>query len=158
MKPNKENIINDILIELEKTTTFVDCFKLIQTKSNLARSTFSSYWNIANERYKDILNKRQIELDKISVDVEKERIKSALLKREEALLIVANIAKGNLRKVGDDVIIPSDSDRLRAIERLSKMCGWESPTKIAETDSEGNDKLNSEDLKELSDYIKKLNG
>ncbi len=158
MKPNKENTIIDILIELEKGTTFEECFKLNQTKSNLVRSTFASYWKIANERYKEAIIKRQIELDKISTDAEKERLKSAILTKENALLIVTNIAKGNVRKVGDNIIIPSDGDRLRAVERLSKMCGWEAPTKIAETDSDGNDKLNVEDVNQLSELVKQLNG
>lgn len=129
MKPNKENIINDILIELEKGITFEDCFKLIQTKSNLVRSTFSSYWKIANERYKEVLSKRQQELNTLSTDLEKERLKSALLTKHDRLLIAQGIAQGKARKIGDSIMIPSDGDRIRALDFIAKVEGDYTATK-----------------------------
>lgn len=129
MKPNKENIINDILIELEKGITFEDCFKLIQTKSNLVRSTFSSYWKIANERYKEVLSKRQQELNTLSTDLEKERLKTAILTKHDRLLIAQGIAQGKARKIGDSIMIPSDGDRIRALDFMAKVEGDYTATK-----------------------------
>lgn len=129
MKPNKENIINDILIELEKGITFEYCFKLIQTKSNIVRSTFSSYWKIANERYKEVLSKRQEELNKLSTDLEKERLKTAILTKHDRLLIAQGIAQGKARKIGDSIMIPSDGDRIRALDFIAKVEGDYTATK-----------------------------
>lgn len=50
-KPNRENIISEILTELASGTTFEVCFKLILTKFNLSRPTFATYWKDANSRY-----------------------------------------------------------------------------------------------------------
>lgn len=123
MKLNKENIINDILVELEKGITFEACFKLIQTKSNLVRSTFASYWKIANERYRDVLNMRQKELGELSTVIEKERLKSALLTKHDRLLIAQGLAQGKAWKVGDAVMIPTAGDRIRALDFIAKVEG-----------------------------------
>jgi hypothetical protein len=130
VKPNKENIINDILIELEKGITFEDCFKLIQTKSNLVRSTFSSYWKIANERYKDIVNKRQSELNALSTDLEKERLKSAILTKHERILMAQGIAQGKAWKSGNVMVVPNAGDRIRALDFIAKVEGDYTASKI----------------------------
>lgn len=123
MKPNKENIINDILIELEKGTTYTDCIGVIRSKSKLAESTFANYWNEANERYKEVLNKRQKELNALSTDIEKERLKSALLTKHERLLIAQSIAQGKAWKSGDIKVVPSAGDRIRALDFIAKVEG-----------------------------------
>lgn len=82
----------------------------------------------------------------------------AILTKFERMEIASNIARGKAWKVGNEIIIPSASDKLKACDYLSKIEGDYAPTKIAETDSDGNDKLNSEDIKQLSDYVKQLNG
>ena len=158
MKPNKENIINDILIELEKGTTYSDCFVVIGRNWTLSESSFKRYWKDANEAYKKVLNKRQTELDALTTDLEKERLKSAILTKHERMEIASNIAKGKAWKSGNVMVVPNASDRMKACDYLSKIDGDYAPTKVAETDSDGNDKLNIEDVKQLSDLVKQLNG
>ena len=123
MKPNKENIINDILIELEKGINYNECLVLFGTKWNLPKTTFTRYWKIANERYRDVLNSRQKELDVLTTDLEKERLKSAILTKYERLMIAQGIAQGKARKIGDTVMIPSDGDRIRALDFIAKVEG-----------------------------------
>lgn len=123
MKPNKENIINDILIELEKGITFSDCLALNGTKWQLSQRTFARYWKDANEAYKEVLNKRQKELADISTEVEKERLKMAILTKHERMKIASDIGKGKAWKVGDEILIPTSNDRLRALDYLSKIDG-----------------------------------
>jgi len=55
-------------------------------------------------------------------------------------------------------VVPNANDKLKACDYLSKIDGDYAPTKVAETDSDGNDKLNIEDVKQLSDLVKQLNG
>ena len=129
MKPNKENIINDILIELEKGITFSDCLALNGTKWQLSQRTFARYWKDANEAYKEVLNKRQKELADISTEVEKERLKMAILTKHERMKIASNIAQGKARKVNDQIIIPTDGDRIRALDYLAKIEGDYAPNK-----------------------------
>lgn len=123
MKPNKENIINDILIELEKGINYNECLILFGTKWNLPKTTFTRYWKNANDRYREVLNSRQKELDVLTTDLEKERLKSAILTKYERLMIAQGIAQGKARKIGDTVMIPSDGDRIRALDFIAKVEG-----------------------------------
>ena len=123
MKPNKENIINDILIELEKGINYNECLVLFGTKWNLPKTTFTRYWKNANDRYREVLNSRQKELDALTTDLEKERLKSAILTKHERLMIAQGIAQGKARKIGDTVMIPSDGDRIRALDFIAKVEG-----------------------------------
>lgn len=129
MKPNKENIINDILIELEKGITFSDCLALNGTKWQLSQRTFARYWKDANEAYKEVLNKRQKELADISTEAEKERLKSALLTKHERILIAQSIAQGKAWKSGDIKVVPSAGDRIRALDFIAKVEGDYAPNK-----------------------------
>ena len=127
MKPNKENIVKDILIELEKGISYNECLALNGTKWQLAVRTFTRYWNTANERYKDVLNKRQKELDDITTEAEKERLKSAILTKDKALALLTKTAEGKARQVGKEVIIPSHSDSTNAIKTMAELLGWKTP-------------------------------
>lgn len=140
MKPNKENIINDILIELEKGITYSDCLALNGRKWQLSPRTFARYWKDANEAYKEALNKRQKELADISTEAEKERLKSALLTKHERILIAQSIAQGKAWKSGDIKIVPSAGDRIRALDFIAKVEGDYSPIK-SETTINGVDEI-----------------
>lgn len=63
-------------------------------------------------------------------DVAREDIQAAILTREDALKILSDIAKGDKRNFDDEIIVPSDGDRIKAINQLSKMSGWDSANKI----------------------------
>lgn len=80
--------------------------------------------------------------------------------------ILSKIANGDLlvekavgTKLGIEIVKakPDAMDIMKAIDLDNKMCGIYI-TKVAETDVNGNDKLNVDDLKELSDFVKQLNG
>lgn len=42
MKPNKENIVNEMLIELEKGTSYAQCMKVNESKWKLSESLISA--------------------------------------------------------------------------------------------------------------------
>jgi hypothetical protein len=129
VKPNKENIVKDILIELEKGISYNECLALNGTKWQLAVRTFARYWNTANEAYKEALNKRQTELDALTTDLEKERLKSAILTKFQRMEIASSIAMGKSWKSGGVLIVPTAGDRTRALDYLSKIDGDYAPTK-----------------------------
>ena len=129
MKPNKENIVKDILIELEKGISYNECLALNGTKWQLAVRTFTRYWKTANEAYKEALNKRQTELDALTTDLEKERLKSALLTKHQRLLMAQGIAQGKAWKSGDVMVVPSAGDRIRALDFIAKVEGDYTATK-----------------------------
>jgi len=88
---------------------------------------------------------RLLREEKIKEDIqykEKENaIKSSILSRNQCLEILSTIANGTARKINNDVLIPTDADRTRAIQTLAKFEGWEAPAKTAQTDSKGNKKV-----------------
>lgn len=53
----------------------------------------------------------------------KQTVNEAILTRNERMEIASNIAKGKEWRVGNELMIPSGSDRLKALEYLSKIEG-----------------------------------
>jgi len=68
-------------------------------------------------------------LDVLTTDLEKERLKSAILTKHEILMIAQGIAQGKARKIGDTVMIPSDGDRIRALDFIAKVEGYYTASK-----------------------------
>lgn len=131
----QEKYIEFIISELRKgNVSFNKVFELNLTKYNLARPTFAKYWKIANEAYKPELDKANEIKEKESFEAAKSQAKKEILTKDEALEILSKIAKGTARQIktdsGNETIIPSDSDRVRAVSELSKIEGWLSATKI----------------------------
>lgn len=121
---NKQAYIDFILEELNKgNILYKDVYLAFLSKFKLSEPTFVTYWKKANETYKDILNKRQKELADISTEAEKERLKMAILTKHERMKIASDIGKGKAWKVGDEILIPTSGDRLRALDYLSKVEG-----------------------------------
>jgi len=120
-KPNKENIITDILIELKKGTTFTQCFQVILSRFKLSEPTFSTYWKEANLKHQT----SQLEQQKV---INEQSIKGA-----QKLIESINITKESLLKELDDVkrisLTPDDNGRInaqaviKAIEVQAKMLG-----------------------------------
>ena len=130
-------------------------YELLRTSYKCEKSNTLKQYDIYESEYDLTLNKGK---DDIILDAEKERLKSAILTKFERMEIASNIARGKAWKSGNVMIVPSASDRMKACDYLSKIDGDYAPTKVAETDVNGNDKLNVDDLKELSDFVKQLNG
>ena len=130
----EEAYIEFILNELGKgNVSFTKVFELNRTKFNLARPTFSKYWKLANEAYTE--QRRAVKSAKLKQTIEEEikAVTKQILTKNEALEIITNIAKGNARrvKIGDkeQVLIPTENERLKAIEIGAKIEGWNAPQK-----------------------------
>lgn len=69
----------------------------------------------------------------------KEAVKLAILSRSEALKILSDIASGKARKIEKNILAPTDGERTKAIQQLSKMEGWDAPLKSELTGKDGKD-------------------
>lgn len=124
MKANKEKIITDMLIELERGTERKQIISIFCKKFQRTPRTIDSFWKIAKERYKETSTRTQKAIEVESIANGLNRVKSALLTKSEKMEILANIAKGEIdRKV---FII----DRIRAIAELNRMEGDYAPDKL----------------------------
>ena len=165
-KPNKENIITDMLIELEKGISYSDCLALNGTKWNLPKTTFVRYWKTANERHAVNQESMQKAISEEYIQSGKERVKMAILTKEQRMEILTSIAKGEIPltkpMIVDGVIqevpvVPNWMDRKSAIAELNKMDGAYAPIK---TENANFDMLSPEDrerrILELKNKIKEL--
>lgn len=98
--------------------------------------------------YNESRTERQENIKKEIEDEETKKVaKNAILTRLERLEILSNIAKGQARKISDEVVIPSDGDRIRAIAEISKMQGDYAPKEA---------KVSVTNVNELSEEQRKL--
>lgn len=138
MKPNKQKIIDDILIELEKGIGYNDCLVVIRRNWTLSESSFKRYWKTANEAYK----LRQESINSIllaeSTEAQKQRLKTAILTKDERMKILTDIANGKLNIVQEintkfGIVnintVPDFTERRNAIAELNKMDGSYAPVK-----------------------------
>lgn len=133
--------------------------------------TFKKDWKKSNQLADEYYLKLKTEKEQTSISLElnalKKRINDKDLHAKELLEQIEELLKiktGAFVKVEGNIIIASYSDEIRAkaeIRNIKKQVGdwygFNAPTKIAETDTEGNDKLNKNDIKELFEKIDKIN-
>lgn len=148
-KPNKENIITEILIELEKGTSYKDCFKVILSKFKLSEPTFVTYWKNANERHLINQQATQKVLAEQSTKEDLERLKMGILDKTEALKILTEIAKESLKE-GSMGMVSAKTEQISAIKTIADLQGWNSPTKTENTTVNLNSELTKEDIEQIS--------
>ena len=117
VKPNRENIITHILIELEKGIGYKDCLGVIGAKWGTPSTTFDRYWKEANSRHLVTQQAIQNQIAIESTDAEKERLKLAILTKDQSLKILSDLA----------MTAEKDSDKINAVKTISDMQGWKSP-------------------------------
>lgn len=135
-------------------------------KCHKTERTVNRYIKQAKAYNQTRLNKQEEIKDKVLSEQTKKAVKSAIISRNESLEILSSIAKGTAKeipvKLGPNekpiewnLEYPSDSDRTRAIQQLSKMQGWDNPTKLdVTTKGESiNSGITPSELKELSNAI-----
>jgi hypothetical protein len=131
---NKKTYTDFIINELNKgNVKYNDVCSVFLRKFALSRQTFDKYWKIANEDYKqqrEAINNAKL---KESIAHEKEAVKSLVLDKVSRMKIAEEIAIGKAKKIEGIIMMPSPSDRLRALDYLSKIEGDYAPTKT-ETD------------------------
>lgn len=130
MKPNKQTYIDFILIELEKGIGYNDCLALIGSKWKLPPTTYSRYWKKSNEQYRnkqELINK---ELAAISIDAEKQRLKKAIMTKDDILEKLTEIANAKAKKLPDGTILmPDYNNQISAMKTIVDIQGFKAITK-----------------------------
>lgn len=95
-------------------------YELLRTSHFCEKSKTLKQYDIYESEYDLNLNKGK---DDIILDTEKERLKLAILTKLERMKIASDLGRGKAWKVGDEVMIPTANDRLKALDYLSKVDG-----------------------------------
>lgn len=133
LSPNKQVYVDFIVNELQNgNVAYKDVMLVFVSKFQLTEKTFCIYWKIANETFlttqKSIKEAKEIQ----TITNELDKLKKANLTKIDRLLIAESIA---LNEDGTS----NNSDKLKALDYLSKIEGDYAPTKTAQTDTEGKD-------------------
>lgn len=164
-KPSKQVIIDAIIKEIEQGKTYTKVMAVNGRKWQMPERTFNRYWKTANEQH--IVKQQEIKKELAEVDKQAaiEARKKAVMSKQERLETLTKIAKGEL-KVKRPFIIggrimeyPSEPDameRKAAIAEMNKMEGDYAPSKVAQTDSKGNDVEQRLTKEQIDALIEKL--
>lgn len=102
------------------------------TKFQKTSRTFWTWWKLAQNRILDVQQAAQKEIAGAFAASQVERIKGAILTRDEALEILSKTARGiGSRLKNGEEMYPSYSERNAAIRLMGDMAGW----KLAEKPS-----------------------
>ena len=126
MAESKATYTDFILKELNKgNVKYNDVCLLFCTKFDLTKQTFNKFWKQANEAYKN--QREAINEAKLSttIETEKEALKTLILDKVARMKIAEDIAMGK----EDGILKPSYSDRMKALDYLSKIEGEFAPVK-----------------------------
>lgn len=126
MKANKESIITEILIELEHGIKRGECLAKIGKKWQTKERTFDRLWKEANQRHKNAQANTQTAIATISTAATIERFNSAILKKEEALQILTQIAS-EATKLGAFGPVSAKGEQISAIKTIADLEGWNEP-------------------------------
>lgn len=165
-KANKQVIVDNIIKYIEAGKTFGTVLKLNESKWRLSKSTFNRYWKTAQEQHKakqDAIKKELADIDKQNaINARKKAIMtaddrkvflSALINKPLKIMKVGGstqMVHEYLDKNGNQATeILGYEHKLKAIAELNKMEGDYSPTKVAQTDTKGNDLINNKTDDEL---------
>jgi hypothetical protein len=147
VKPNKENIITEILIELEKGVERGKCLAKVGKSWQISDRTFDRHWKTANDRHKQTQEATQKALAYISIEAEKERFKKAILTKDESLVLLTEIAMSKKEK---------SSEKVNAIKAMADLQGWKAPTNSNINLKGSVDVLDSDDReKRIAELVKK---
>lgn len=138
-KLSKEKCIELIIEQLQIGATWKDAFAVICGKSKLAENTFSSYWKIANERHREAQHAIKKATEVQSIEGELNKLKTLQLTKLDRMKIAESIAMGKAKRIEGQILVPSPSDQLKALDYLAKIDGDYAPTKLANTTASGDD-------------------
>lgn len=137
MKPSKEIIVNEMLLEIELGITYKECMVVNGGLWKLPDTTFNRYWSAASKRFKAQLEATQSALDDVRVEWAKEALKKAILSKHERQELLSKLATGEL-KSWREVVTEAGIQKLEYysaaevkghVAELNKMDGDYAPTK-----------------------------
>ena len=102
-------------------------YEHLRTSYKCEKSNTLKQYDIYEAEYDLTLNKGK---DEQIQEAEKERLKKAILTKDNALELLTKTAEGKARQVGKEVIIPTYSDSTNAIKTMADLLGWKTATEI----------------------------
>lgn len=154
-KPNKQNIITEIISELEKGCERINVLATIGKNWQLSTRTFDRLWKEANEKHKETQEQAQKAIAEQSIAATIERHNEAIISKEKRMEILSNMALGQMQvlkpmsvagEIVEVFVRPDYNDRKNAISELNKMDGSYAPIKQAPTDADGNTLLQQQTI------------
>lgn len=115
------------------------------TKWQIGERTFDRYWKEANLEYVDEAKTIENKKAKLNIAAEEEAAERDILNKLDMQEIATKIAKSDQEL---------SKDRLKALEFLARVEGLFAPTKISQTDNEGNNVEPSATIMELAALLK----
>jgi hypothetical protein len=138
MKANPEVIINDILLEMDFSTSRSDVMAITRDKWQMGERTFDRYWALAKKRFlvvqKDIADMQKA----VILETAEARMRSSIMSKQERMEVLSAIARSELDLAKEVVtalgietlnVKPDYNDRKAAIAELNKMEGDYAPVK-----------------------------
>ena len=145
-KPNKQIIIDAIIKEIEKGITYKKALGVVGGKWGIPPTTFDRYWKIANEQHtakQDVIKKELTAIDTAAAINARKR---AIMTADERKEYLTKILNGEITvkvpiviagKIMEYNLQSNHNDRIKALSELNKMEGDYAPTKISQTDKDG---------------------
>ncbi|MDR1938332.1 MAG: hypothetical protein LBQ73_07530 [Tannerellaceae bacterium] len=98
----------------------------IASKYNRSERTAWRYIKLAKEYNMNRIKKQEKAKDKVLVGEAKNEVKRNIMNRAEVLETLSGIIRGNARQINQtgELVIPTDSERIKAAQQLAKMQGW----------------------------------
>lgn len=152
-KPNKQHIIDAIIKEIEQGKGRGYVLGKIGKKWGISRTTFDRLWKTAQDTARDRQERASKAADAVYIQMKENAAKEAVMSKQERLEYLTKIVKGEIEVPYTEVkwnsstkkfvTVPfvelsGHSARIAAIAEINKMSGDYAPTKVANTDVEGN--------------------
>lgn len=170
-KPQKQNIIDVIVNQIEKGTKYGTMLAQSGTKWHISKRTFDRYWKEAQQQH--IVKQQGIKEAVAIIEVEKaiEARNKEILTAQERKELLTEIALGKIEIPTKEakwdseqkkfvmlpvLNLPDHAVRIRAITELNKMDGDYAPTKVANTTVDGQDKKDFDLTKYTDEELRTL--
>lgn len=132
MKAIKEQILQEIILEIEKGNGFTATYTVLCKKYQFAERTFANYWKEANTQHLATIEKRKAARETVATSEYLSSLTDAIMSKNEKLRILETIilGKASFAKTyvtgGELKTTPAEPDveqRLKAIDIHNKMSG-----------------------------------
>lgn len=156
MKPNKTVILDELIKHIEKGKTFSEVLTLFCRKFQFTKRTFANYWkkaSVVHQERQQALKDKMADIEQAAA-IEARKLEVLTVNERKAFLSALIVKPVKLMKVAGSVQMVyeyEDADgnkqhellstdiKLKAMTELNRMCGDYAPTKVANTDKDGND-------------------
>lgn len=121
------------LLKTNPTANYTFVFAKYSDEFGLSDRTFDKDWKTANvtfTAYQELINLAKLDE---SIEIEKQAVRDGLMHKNEAMIILSNIARGAIFKINGEKVSSTLMERRAAIQTMGEFEGWKSPIKVNNT-------------------------